>query len=141
VKDNAGHNSSYYTNDIRKLTFSGGNMVIEKTDGSSSSYSISSIRKLDFSGASTDILIPQQRLQNEEATKIYPNPVIDLLYIKSSLAEECEVIVEVLDLQGKVLLIEKISDMNGINVSDLQKGIYICRVHICDKIENIKFLK
>lgn len=141
VEENSGSISSFYTNDIKKLIFSGGNMDVQKTDGSSDSYSISGIGKLEFAGISTDIQILQQIGQSEERTKLYPNPVIDLLYIKSISSEECDVILEVLDMQGKVLLKETTSSMNGINVSDLQRGIYICRVYTCDKIESIKFLK
>lgn len=116
-------------------------MNVEKADGTSSSYSISGIRKLDFAGISTDIQISQQIGKSEEGTKLYPNPVIDQLYIKKTLVEECEVLVEILDLQGKILLKETISAMNGINVSGLQKGMYICRLYTCEKVENIKFLK
>ena len=116
-------------------------MDVEKTDGSSGSYSISGIRKLEFTGISTDIQIPPQIGESEEGTKLYPNPVIDQLYIKNTSVEECEVLVEILDLQGKILLKETISSMNGINVSELRKGMYICRVYSYDKTKNIKFLK
>ena len=141
VKENSGSNTSFYTNDIRKLTFSGGDLDVGKIDGSSSLYAISGIRKLEFTGISTDIQIPQKRKQTSEAIKLYPNPVNDFLYIKDNPDEECQFIIEILDLQGKVLQKETISRMNGINVSDLPKGMYICRVYIRDEIENIKFLK
>lgn len=141
VEENSGSNSTFYTNNIRKLTFSGGDMDVAKLDGSSSSYAISGIRKLDFTGISTDIQISQQIEKTREATKLYPNPVKNILYIESNFDEECELSMEVLNLQGNVLLKETIVSTNNINVSDLQKGMYICRIHTCDKIENIKFLK
>jgi len=141
VKESSGGSSFFYTNDIRKLTFSGGNLHVNEMDGSSNSYDISGLKRLDFNGISTKIEIPLQSKQPEEKLQLYPNPVNDVLYVKSEIALDCDWKVEILDLQGRVLKKEILTSLKSINVSDLKKGMYLCRIYTCDKIENIKFLK
>jgi len=141
VKENSGGSSFFYTNDIRKLTFSGGNLNVNEIDGASSSYDISSIKRLDFNGITTEVLYPSQEQQSDNGLRLYPNPVNDVLYIKSKITVDCDWKLEILDLQGKVLKKEILTSLKSINVSDLKKGIYLCRFYTCDKIENIKFLK
>ncbi|MCG8582092.1 MAG: T9SS type A sorting domain-containing protein, partial [Bacteroidales bacterium] len=141
VKENSGGSSFFYTNDIRKLTFSGGNLNVNEMDGNSSSYDINGIRKLDFNGISTEVEIASQEQLSKESIQLYPNPVNDFLYVKSNLAQDCDGKLEILDLHGKVLKKESFASLKSINVSDLRKGIYLCRIYTCNKIENIKFLK
>ncbi|WP_430814045.1 T9SS type A sorting domain-containing protein [Carboxylicivirga sp. RSCT41] len=141
VKESSGGFSFFYTNDIRKLTFSGGNLHVNEMDGSSNSYDISGLKRLDFNGISTKIEIPLERKQPEEKLQLYPNPVNDVFYIKSEIALECVLKVEIFDLQGRVLKKEILTSFKSINVSDLRNGMYLCRIYTYDKIENIKFLK
>ena len=141
VKENTGGSSFFYTNEIRKLTFSGGNLNVNEMEGGSTSFDISSIRKLDFNGITTEVKIPLVSNQPDERLQLYPNPVNDMLYVKSELVLDCDWKVEILDLQGKVLKKEILNSLKSINVSDLKKGLYLCRIYTCDKIENIKFLK
>lgn len=51
--------------------------------------------------------------------------------------------VEIFDLFGKCLLNEKTLNKNGketINISSLEKGIYIARIHTEDKMSSVKFV-
>ena len=141
VKENSEGSSSFYTNDIRKLTFSDGNLNVNEMDGTSNLFDISSIRKLDFNGITTEVEIPSQDQLSKTSLQLYPNPVKDVLYVKSDLALDCNWKVEILDLQGKILKKESLTSLKSINVSDLKKGMYLCRIYTCNKIENIKFLK
>nr|WP_321453192.1 T9SS type A sorting domain-containing protein [uncultured Carboxylicivirga sp.] len=141
VKEKSGGSSFFYTNDIRKLSFSDGSLNVNEMDGTLNSFDISSIRKLDFNGITTEIEIPLQNKASKESLQLYPNPVNEIFYIKRESALDCEWNVEILDLQGKILKKEILTSLKGINVSDLKKGMYLCRIYTCDKIENIKFLK
>ncbi len=141
VKENSGGFSSFYINDIRKLTFVGGNFNVNEIDGNSNSYELSSIRRLDFNGITTEVLNPSQEQQSEVRLQLYPNPVNEILYVKGKSAMDCEWKVEIIDLQGKVLKNEILNSLHSINVSDLNKGMFLCRIYTCDKIEIIKFLK
>ncbi len=141
VKENTGSNTSFNTNEVNKLSFTENNINIELTSGTSSSFSISDIQKLVFDTTSTETLVSLEKEQNEDAIKLYPNPVKDLLSISNNSTNECETYIEILNLQGKILLQKTTSSINGINVSNLQTGIYICRVYLCNTIEYIKFVK
>jgi endo-1,3(4)-beta-glucanase len=55
---------------------------------------------------------------------IYPNPVADILYLNS---KSESVNVSIFDITGKILFNAKISD-NKLDVSNLQKGIYIIKI-------------
>jgi hypothetical protein len=140
VKNISG-SSSFYTNNIRKLTFPDDNLNVVELDGASSAYAISNVRKFDFSGISTQIQIPQEPQQSGDDIQLYPNPVNDVLYVKNNSIEKYNLKFEIFDIQGKLLKVVEQQSINSINVSDLRKGMYICRVHTCKKIEIIKFLK
>ncbi|WP_136666492.1 T9SS-dependent choice-of-anchor J family protein [Flavobacterium sp. H122] len=58
--------------------------------------------------------------------KIYPNPVEDLLYIVNSEGLEINTI-SIIDLNGKVIAVYNSIDA-GIDVSDLQSGIYYLKI-------------
>lgn len=68
---------------------------------------------------------------------IYPNPVKDILYIKSS----NEIIkAEVYDAAGRIILSTKVSG-NSVNVSELSKGSYQIRLFDKNHFEMQKFIK
>jgi uncharacterized repeat protein (TIGR01451 family) len=68
---------------------------------------------------------------------IYPNPVKDVLFIKS---KEKVVKVEIFDLSGRILNSASATD-NSINVSELAKGNYIIKLFTKDKSVTQKFIK
>ncbi|MFN1217428.1 T9SS type A sorting domain-containing protein [Chryseobacterium kwangjuense] len=68
---------------------------------------------------------------------IYPNPVQDMLYIKSN----DEVIrAELYDTSGRILSTTGVKN-NSVNVSDLKKGNYIIKVSTKNKTLTLKFIK
>lgn len=68
---------------------------------------------------------------------IYPNPVQDVLYIKS----KDEVIkAEIYDTAGRILSTTGVKN-NSVNVSDLAKGNYIIKVSTKNKTLTLKFIK
>lgn len=66
---------------------------------------------------------------------IYPNPVKDILYTQLKDVKK----IKIVDLSGKNTLSNENS--NFINVSNLQKGMYIVQIEIEEKIYNEKFIK
>ena len=139
VKEISGTSTSFYLTDVDKITFSDGNIIISKTGESPGIFALQDIGNLSFSGNPTSV--QDQWLQDEVTFKLFPNPVRDHFIIGSNTYESSELIVEVINLQGKVLLNRVENSNNRIDVSDLRSGIYICRIHSLDKIENIKFIK
>jgi len=73
---------------------------------------------------------------------VYPNPVMDQLYISLASAKG-NIQVDIINLQGKVVLTQTVAAANqtSINVSNLNKGIYICRVIQGSSVETIKIIK
>ncbi|MCS3529726.1 T9SS type A sorting domain-containing protein [Chryseobacterium sp. JUb7] len=68
---------------------------------------------------------------------IYPNPVQDVVYIKS----KTEVLkAEIFDATGRIVRITSVKD-NSINVVDLPKGNYIIRLFTKEKTAAQKFIK
>jgi len=144
VTGTSGTVSSFDLGGIAKLSFTGGNMVVYKTDGNSSPFAITDIRKLTF-GPST-VGVKDLVSKAKSNVSLYPNPVTDELKITYESNTTRSWKVEILDMQGRVLHKEVILSPGGINhatipVSQLGKGLYLCRMQYGDKSETVKFIK
>ncbi|OFX31707.1 MAG: hypothetical protein A2X08_16055 [Bacteroidetes bacterium GWA2_32_17] len=144
VKEHSGIQTPYTLSSIRKLTFPTGNMTVKKTDGSTNTFALSDIRYLNFIDLTTNV--SQVGIQENSSIILYPNPVIDQLQISYESIKAWNVQVEIIDVQGKVLHQQTIISKNGTNhalipVSQLSKGLYVCRLQSNEKIEIFKFLK
>jgi len=144
VKEHSGTQTPYALSSIRKLTFPTGNMTVNKNAGSPTTYALSDIRYLNFTDLTTGVLETDKA--ESSYIMLYPNPVNDQLQISYETQKTGNIQIEIVDLQGKVLLQQSINCQNGTNqaiipVSQLAKGIYLCRLQSNDKVENIKFIK
>jgi hypothetical protein len=83
------------------------------------------------------------KLTADQGFSVYPNPVIDQLTISWTSSTRGNMKVNILDMQGRVVLSNTTQAANQytINVSNLSKGLYICRLIQGSTIENSKFLK
>ena len=74
---------------------------------------------------------------------IYPNPSSDQLYISiSNLPMNEEINVKIINLQGQELVLQKVTNNQSINVSDLSNGIYILNIETSNgKMAQTKFVK
>lgn len=71
--------------------------------------------------------------------RLYPNPVISELYLESDLNSYEEI--QVLDLNGKIMLQYKNHSGKNIDISHLNPGMYMLRVQSGKKPQYIKFIK
>ena len=55
VKESSDTQTAYTLSSIRKITFSGGNATVQKTDNSTGGYALSGLRYLNFTDLSTSI--------------------------------------------------------------------------------------
>jgi len=67
------------------------------------------------------------------STKLFPNPVTDVLYIQYSGKSLNEMQIEIVDLSGRVVLVQNLFEIESgqqisLNVSSLRKGIYACKM-------------
>jgi uncharacterized protein (TIGR02145 family) len=109
---------AYDTGDIRRRNF-------EKEAG----FSVRCLL-----GNSTSINITE----NSEEEIFYPNPSIDKLYFKNS--NYTNGIIMIFDLQGKQVLSKQI-DSDPIDISDLEKGIYVVKLVCSENVLITKFIK
>ena len=75
-------------------------------------------------------MIPNQAMSQ---TKLFPNPVTDVLNIQYSGNALNEMQIEIVDLSGRVVLVQNLFDIEtgqqiSLNVNSLRKGIYLCRM-------------
>ncbi len=67
------------------------------------------------------------------AVKLFPNPVTDVLNIQYSGNSVDEMLVEIVDMSGKSIMVQKLYSVDAgqtisLNVGSLRKGIYLCRL-------------
>ncbi|MEI6349068.1 MAG: T9SS type A sorting domain-containing protein [Bacteroidota bacterium] len=72
-----------------------------------------------------------------ENLEIFPNPVLDILSIKSELIIEK---IEIYDLSGRIIQTHKVNN-NQVKISDLPTGTYFVKLHTNDKIYLSKLVK
>ena len=140
VKKSNGTQTAYPLNSIRKMTFSGGNATIYKTDNSTGVYALNGLRYLIF----TDITgIGEQPMRPGYANLIaYPNPVADELNIDLTDATGNGT-VSILSLDGRLKHKQKTkgTGIATINLSHLPQGVYICRYSNATEIKTVKIIK
>ena len=143
VTGKTGTVSSFDLVSVAKLSFSGGKMFV-KTDGNSSPFVITDIRKLTFGPSTVGVKDLESKAKSN--VSLYPNPVTNELKIIYESDKTRTWTVEILDMQGRVLQKEVLPSQGGINhadipVSQLGKGLYLCRLQHDNKSETIKFIK
>ena len=131
-----GTSATYTTEEIRKFTFSGNEMMLLKKDGTTVSWNASTIGNYRFDA--TTSITDAERINNAEV-KIYPNPFKGAVRIRYELPVADKVAVDILDMQGRTIrswpqiqkpagaheLIWQISDNGG---KAIPAGTYICRI-------------
>ena len=89
-------------------------------------------------------LTPDQAIAS---TKLFPNPVTDVLNIQYSGSSLKEMQIEIVDISGRVVLVRDLFDIESgqnisLNVSSLRKGIYVCKMISGNQVVGIeKFSK
>jgi hypothetical protein len=140
VKESSGTQTAYTLSSVRKMTFSGGNATVQKTDNSTGIYAMSSLKYLSFEDLTTG-LEEQTELDNSNLI-IYPNPVTDVLNVDlTGLASGGTI--SILTLEGKLLQEQKTEGENTVtlNLSQLPQGIYLCRYVSRTVIKTVKIIK
>ena len=90
------------------------------------------------------IFTPQAEVE-VASLKVFPNPVSSNATIEYSIEENAEIIISVFDINGKMILSEKLSQTAGIHqykldCSTLPRGTYISSIHTGKAINTGKFV-
>jgi hypothetical protein len=131
--------SPYPLSSIRKLTFLPGDVLVHRTIGDTIIYAMDNVDFLNFNSFTTGLGTSEKN----NGIFVYPNPTSDILQLNFDSKIINSIDMEIIDLQGRVLIKQSINSLNqtSVSVSHLAKGIYVCRLFSGNKIENIKFLK
>jgi hypothetical protein len=143
IYDNSGMSFSHVLSDIRKLTFSAVSLRVFEYNGNYGDYSLANTHYLSFTEMPD--ALPDE-LTESESTSLYPNPVTNELTISFTLAGAMNVHVDIMDMQGRILIHQTVEGNGGTNLSvmkvtELSGGMYLCRVQSRNSLECIKFLK
>lgn len=131
ILESTGTKTDFALTDIKTLTFSGGNLNVNKKDGSSISKLLTNIRYLNFSPY-TGIFVPETQINGE--LLLYPSPAKDILTIdyRNDLVQG-EVQIEVLTVDGRVMYAQSYNSLQNnhhlIDVSGWQRGLYLIRIN------------
>lgn len=141
VKEKSGTRTAYALSSVRKLTFSGGNATVQKTNNSTGVYAISGLRYLNFTDLSVGIAEPLMPLSNSNLIT-YPNPVKDVLNIDLT-GVIGKGTISILTLEGKEIQTQNIngSSLVTLNLNHLSQGIYLCRYSTAAEIKTVKIIK
>ena len=143
IKQNSGINAQYMLTNVHKITFSTGTMSVYQKDATTT-YTLSAIQSLSFNQGISAL----NELKDNTASKLtlYPNPAPEQLTVsfESEAIENGQL--QILDLQGRLYLQQNLkcqigTNLYNVSVSELPKGLYICRLINSKTIATTKFIK
>lgn len=113
--------------EIRVITFPDDNHMRVSMKNETKDFSVAMVRKMMVS-FSTGLNDPEPPLQQQ--VKLYPNPVVDDLFVQYEHPEAANIQIRIFDLNGKMVLSRTLDSKvisNGISlqVSHLVPGIYL----------------
>ena len=140
VRPISGSQTTYPVADIQKLTFDNGNMLITNNTSASGSFAISGLRYVSFTDFNLGTTSPAYATNKFYA---YPNPASHVLNISGSNAMQLVSQIEILSLEGRLLMQQKPSNTTApqVDISALPQGMYLCKITNGNQQETLKFLK
>ena len=139
VRPIAGSQTTYPVADIQKLTFDNGNMLVTNITGASGTFALSSLRYVSF----TDFALGTTTPIEKNKFYAYPNPASHLLTISCSNLMQGVSQIEILSLEGRLLMQQKPVDESAlqVDISALPQGMYLCKISNGNQQQIIKFIK
>ena len=133
--------TAYSINNISKMTFSSGNILIDQTNGNDVQYNLDSVRYIAFQLYTVGV---QENTSNEQRISVYPNPVHTILNIDLKNITGKNGTIQIMSMNGSLLKSIPITfDANPlqIDVSGFAQGVYLCKINCTSKSETLKFIK
>lgn len=133
--------TTYSIDNISKMTFSYGNIVIDQINGNDVQFYMDSVRYIAFQLHTVGI---QENNSDNQKISVYPNPVSSILNIDLRNMAEDNGTIQILSMNGSLL--KSIPVPSGekllqIDVSGFAQGVYLCKIIYAAKSETIKFIK
>jgi hypothetical protein len=141
VKSKSGGETSIELRSIRHLLFDSGTMIVKSKDMTQQSFELQGIMRMTFALLT--------RVQDVELTssgfRLFPNPVANSLNVDFLITDGSSLVLEILSLEGKLCYTRhfnnSVDKQLSVDVSGLQKGLYIVRMIEDRKITTEKFIK
>lgn len=139
VKEKAGIITPFDLITVKSITFAGGSLMVNKKDATINSFALADLSYLSFNLSTGFELINATQTPQ---LMVFPNPVRDVLYIDYAQSEKGNIQVEILSINGKVVLKTLLDNTtNSISVAHLECGFYLLRVQNGTKKGITKFIK
>ena len=143
LKAKTGKVTTYVLSDVAKLTFSAGNMLVNKKDATIGTFAYTDIQNLNF-----ELKTGMADVTNDGDSKmsLFPIPALDKLNVQFVSSTGGKAMFKIIDLTGKVVFLQTLDFQAGTNtntftVSRLTHGLYLCQLQHGAIVENMKFLK
>jgi hypothetical protein len=124
-----GQTDAFNISDIRSVKFLNNTMNLTENNGSQSSWNIDDVSQYAFSGSNS---IASTNGSTSDQVRIFPNPISDNLNVEYGSLRAGKISIELLDLNGKVLLTVFEGTHQGKQTytwtKDLPSGYYLCRI-------------
>jgi len=141
VKSKSGGETTIELSSIRHLLFNSGTMIVKSKDMTQQSFELQGVRCMTFALLT--------KVQDVELTtsgfRLFPNPVANSLMIDFLSTEGSSLVLEILSLEGKLCYTRHFNTsfekQLSVDVSGLQKGLYMVRMIDEKKITTEKFIK
>ena len=145
VRDKGGYLTAFAINNINKITFNEGNIIINKIDETENIFDLTNIRYINFIDLDTATTI-NNVISEKSTLMLYPNPAQDLINIQLTAPNSQTARIEILSLSGNVIYIVQLKHPNEMNtyqfsISMLPRGVYLCRIKTEKSVITTKFLK
>ncbi|MBU3680985.1 MAG: T9SS type A sorting domain-containing protein [Flavobacterium sp.] len=140
VRPLVGTQSAYNTDNIQKLTFSNGNLLVTSTLGVVESHPLAGNRYINF----TDLTLATSNTSSlPSGFYVYPNPSSHMLHLFNTNPNKSIELVQVMSLDGKLLMQVKPMESNNtqLDISALPQGMYLCKISSDNQQQTLKFLK
>ena len=140
VRPIAGSQTTYPVADIQKLTFDNGNMLVTNNTSASGSFALSELRYVSFTDFNLGTTNPELATNKFYA---YPNPASHILNISGSNAMQRVSQIEILSLEGRLLMQQKPANESTpqVDISALPQGMYLSKITNGNQQQTLKFLK
>lgn len=133
--------TTYSIDNISKMTFSSGNILIDQINGNDVEFYVDSVRYIAFQLYTVGI---QENRSDNQKISVYPNPVCSILNIDLRNMSEDNGTIQIISMNGcllKSIPIPSGEKLLQIDVSGLAQGVYLCKIICTTKSETIKFIK
>ena len=117
---------------LRKITFSGTDMILNYQSGNPENIATSVIRKLMFY-TFTDV---KNVIENNNVLQLFPNPSVDYISLKNSQNKALDI--SIYSIGGsQIMSFSRLNSNDQIDIRGLSRGVYLIKAN--DKV--LKFIK